>query len=142
MASRRKSGSSRSKTRTKKRPAKVRAQWRDDLSEQLSGHRGDMVAIVLVVVGILSLLAIVSDVVGPIGRGIDAGAAALLGRGKLLVPLALLVGAASLLLPARVNTTTTTTRRRPGAGCASVSGSRWCASRRSGCCISVAWKDR
>jgi hypothetical protein len=34
-----------------------------------------MVAIGLVVVGLLSLLAIVSDVVGPVGEGIDAAAA-------------------------------------------------------------------
>jgi S-DNA-T family DNA segregation ATPase FtsK/SpoIIIE len=97
VASRRKSGSSRSKT--KKKPARVKAQWREELSSQLAGHRGDMVAIALVVVGLLSLLAIVSDVVGPVGRGIDAGAAGLLGRGKLLIPLSLLFGAASMLLP-------------------------------------------
>jgi S-DNA-T family DNA segregation ATPase FtsK/SpoIIIE len=97
VASRRKSGSSRS--RTKKKPQKVKARWREELSSQLAGHRSDMVAIALVVVGLLSLLAIVSDVVGPIGRGIDTLAATLLGNGKLLVPVALLVGAASLLLP-------------------------------------------
>src|SRR5262245_7058542 len=97
VASRRKSGSSRS--RAKKKPTKVKAQWREERSAQLAGHRGDMVAIGLVVVGLLSLLAIVSDVVGPVGRGIDAGAAGLLGKGKLLIPVALLVGAAAMLLP-------------------------------------------
>ncbi len=36
-----------------------------------------------------------SDVVGPIGRGIDTAAADLLGRGKVLIPIAALAGAAS-----------------------------------------------
>jgi hypothetical protein len=39
-----------------------------------------MVAIGLAVAGVLSLLAIVSDVVGPVGRAIDDGAALALGR--------------------------------------------------------------
>jgi len=56
-----------------------------------------MLAIGLAVVGVLSLLAIVSDVVGPIGRGIDTAAAVLLGHGKVLVPIALIVGAVSTL---------------------------------------------
>ena len=76
---------------------KLRAQWREELSEQLADHRVDMLAIVLAVVGIISLLAIVSDVVGPAGHAIDVGAGDLLGRGKLLVPLALLVGAVLVL---------------------------------------------
>ncbi len=75
----------------------MRAQWRDELSEQLAGHRTDMIAIGLAVVGVLSLLAIFSDVVGPVGRGIDTAAATLLGKGKVLVPIALLIGAGSLL---------------------------------------------
>jgi S-DNA-T family DNA segregation ATPase FtsK/SpoIIIE len=93
MASRRPSKSS----RAKKRPQKVRAAWRDELTEQLSGHRGDMLAIALAVVGILSLLAIVSDVVGPIGRAIDTAAEILLGHGKVLVPIALIIGAIATL---------------------------------------------
>jgi S-DNA-T family DNA segregation ATPase FtsK/SpoIIIE len=95
MASRRSSKSARRKSSRK--AVRTRAAWRDDLSEQLADHRGDMVAIGLVVIGLLSLLAIVSDVVGPVGEGIDAGAAGLLGRGKLLIPLALLIGAVGAL---------------------------------------------
>src|SRR5262249_1358034 len=93
MASRRPSKSS----RAKKRPQKVRAAWRDDLNEQLSGHRGDMLAIALAVVGILTLLAIVSDLVGPIGQAIDTAAEILLGNGKVLVPIALIIGAIATL---------------------------------------------
>ena len=93
MASRRQSKSSRAKRRAKKRSVKLRSQWRDDLAEQLGDHRPDMVAILLTVVGVLSLLAMFSDIVGPVGRGIDSGAAVLLGRGKILIPIALLAGA-------------------------------------------------
>src|SRR2546423_9061309 len=98
MASRRTSKSSRAKKRPR-RPARVRAQWRDELAAQLGGHRSDMLAIGLAVAGLLSLLAIFSDVVGPVGRGLDTAFAALLGRGKVLVPIGLLVGAGSMLAP-------------------------------------------
>src|SRR5436190_201809 len=97
MASRRTSKSSRARKR--RRPSRVRAQWRDELSEQLGGHRADILAIGLGVAGLLSLLAIFSDVVGPVGRGLDTAFAALLGRGKVLVPIGLLVGAGSMLAP-------------------------------------------
>src|SRR3954471_12045204 len=98
MASRRTSKSSRAKKRPR-RPSRVRAQWRDELSEQLGGHRADILAIGLAVAGLLSLLAIFSDVVGPVGRGLDTAFAALLGRGKVLVPIGLLVGGGSVLRP-------------------------------------------
>jgi S-DNA-T family DNA segregation ATPase FtsK/SpoIIIE len=100
MASRRQSKSARAKKRAKAR-VQTRAAWRDELSEQLADHRIDALAIALTVFGILSLLAIFSDVVGPVGRGIDAGAAALLGRGKVLIPVAALAGAASLVVDRR-----------------------------------------
>jgi S-DNA-T family DNA segregation ATPase FtsK/SpoIIIE len=100
MASRRHSKSARAKKRAKAR-VQTRAAWRDELSEQLAGHRVDALAIALTVFGILSLLAIFSDVVGPAGRGIDAAAAALLGRGKVLIPVAALAGAASLVVDRR-----------------------------------------
>ncbi|HYL51003.1 MAG TPA: hypothetical protein VEZ15_03465, partial [Acidimicrobiia bacterium] len=99
MASRRTSKSSRAKKRSRRRPSRVRAQWRDELSEQLGGHRADIVAIALVVAGLLSFLAIFSDVVGPIGGALDTVFAALLGRGKVLVPIGLLVAAGSMLAP-------------------------------------------
>src|SRR5215831_10275079 len=102
MASRRQSKSARAKKRAKAR-VQTRAAWRDELSEQLADHRVDALAIALTVFGILSLLAIFSDVVGPVGRGIDAGAAALLGRGKVLIPIAALAGAASLVVDRRTD---------------------------------------
>src|SRR5256885_14972609 len=101
MASRSTSKSARAKKRSKAR-VQTRAPWRDELAEQLAGHRVDAAAIALAVFGIVSLLAIVSDVVGPVGRGIDAGAAALLGRGKMLVPIVALAACASLVVQRRV----------------------------------------
>jgi DNA segregation ATPase FtsK/SpoIIIE, S-DNA-T family len=102
MASRRQSKSARARKRAKAR-VRTRAAWRDELSEQLADHRIDALAIGLTVFGLLSLLAMFSDVVGPIGRGIDAAAAALLGRGKVLVPIASLAAAASTVLQRRTD---------------------------------------
>jgi S-DNA-T family DNA segregation ATPase FtsK/SpoIIIE len=100
MASRRQSKSARARKRAKAR-VKTRAVWRDELSEQLADHRIDALAIGLAVFGLLSLLAMFSDVVGPIGRGIDSAAADLLGRGKVLVPIASLAAAASTVVQRR-----------------------------------------
>ncbi len=100
MASRRQSKSARAKKRAKAR-IKTRAAWRDDLAEQLADHRIDALAIGLVVFGVLSLLAMFSDLVGPIGRGIDAASAELLGRGKVLIPIATLAAAASIIVQRR-----------------------------------------
>jgi S-DNA-T family DNA segregation ATPase FtsK/SpoIIIE len=97
MASRRQSKAARARKRAKAR-VKTRAAWRDELSEQLADHRIDALAIGLVVLGLLSLLAMFSNVVGPVGRGIDVAAAGLLGRGKVLVPIATLAAAASTIV--------------------------------------------
>src|SRR5450755_3933632 len=102
MASRRQSKSARARKRSKARVrARSRAAWRGELSEQLADHRIDALAIGLAAFGVLSLLAMFSDLVGPVGRGIDAAAAALLGRGKVLVPIASLAAAASTLVQRR-----------------------------------------
>src|SRR2546430_15661173 len=93
MASRRQSKSARARKRAKVR-ANSRAAWRDELAEQLADHRIDALAIGLAVFGLLGLLAMFSDLVGPVGRGIDTAAAVLLGRGKVLVPIASLAAAA------------------------------------------------
>src|SRR5262249_61956580 len=56
-----------------------------------------MLAIGFAVAGVLCLLAIFTDLVGPIGRAIDTAAAELLGRGKAIVPIAFLLGAVCVL---------------------------------------------
>src|SRR5689334_18062491 len=108
MATRRRSKSSRARRskgrgRGNSRTA-VRAAWRDDLSEQLRGHRSDALAMLLAVLGVIAALGICSDVAGPAGHAIDRGAAAVLGGGRSLVPFALLLGGLALLVPMRVRT--------------------------------------
>ena len=108
MATRR--GSKTSRARSSKRASKkrrsrgrgrvaVRAAWRDDLNEQLQGHRSDALALLLGVLGVIAALGIYSDLAGPFGRAIDDGAAAVLGGGRFLVPIALVVGALALIVP-------------------------------------------
>src|SRR5438045_1372825 len=108
MATRR--GSKTSRARSSKRASKkrrsrgrgrvaVRAAWRDDLNEQLQGHRSDALALLLGVLGVIAALGIYSDLAGPFGRAIDVGAAAVLGGGRFLFPLALMVGALALIVP-------------------------------------------
>jgi DNA segregation ATPase FtsK/SpoIIIE, S-DNA-T family len=79
----------------------VRAAWRDDLNDQLRGHRSDALAMLLAVAGLIAALGIYSDLAGPFGRGIDHGTAAVLGGGRFLVPVALIVGALALVVPMR-----------------------------------------
>lgn len=108
MATRR--GSKTSRARSSKRAAKnrrsrgrgrvaVRAAWRDDLNEQLRGHRSDALALLFGVLGVIAALGIYSDLAGPFGRAIDDGTAAVLGGGRFLVPIALVVGALALIVP-------------------------------------------
>src|ERR1700722_8521676 len=107
MATRRRSKTSRvrwSKGKSGRRPSgrsrvAVRAAWRDDLNDQLAGHRSDALAILLAVVGVISALGIYSDLAGPFGRAIEHGCAAVLGGGRFLVPAALVIGALSLVTP-------------------------------------------
>ncbi len=69
------------------------------MNEQLRAHRPDALAILLVVVGVISALGIYSDLAGPFGRAIEHGSAAVLGGGRFLVPLALIIGALALVTP-------------------------------------------
>jgi S-DNA-T family DNA segregation ATPase FtsK/SpoIIIE len=108
MATRRGSKSSRarsSKRASKKRRSRgrgrvaVRAAWRDDLTEQLQGHRSDALVLLLGVLAVIAALGIYSDLAGPFGRAVDRGTAAVFGGGRFLVPFALLVGALALIVP-------------------------------------------
>src|SRR5689334_12958626 len=112
MATRRGSKSSRARRSKKGRGARsrgsrrggrtaVRAAWRDDLSEQLRGHRSDALAILFAVAGVIAALGIDSHVAGPAGHALDRGLAALFGGGRYLVPFALLGGGLALLVPMR-----------------------------------------
>jgi DNA segregation ATPase FtsK/SpoIIIE and related proteins len=73
---------------------------RDAARAQLEGHGTDALAIGVLVVGLLSGLALATDLTGPVGRGLGKGLTALLGNGAFLVPLSL-IAIAVLLLWAR-----------------------------------------
>jgi DNA segregation ATPase FtsK/SpoIIIE, S-DNA-T family len=103
-AARRSSGGSRSSTRRRppprSAPARRRAtpRWRQELAHQLGGHAGDALAIGLFVLALVCALGIYSGLAGPVGDGIDAAAAILLGGGRFAVPLILLIAAGGVLL--------------------------------------------
>jgi DNA segregation ATPase FtsK/SpoIIIE, S-DNA-T family len=69
------------------------------MNDQLSAHRSDALAILLVVVGVISALGIYSNLAGPFGHGIEQGSAAVLGGGRFILPAALIIGALSLIIP-------------------------------------------
>jgi len=69
------------------------------VNEQLRAHRPDALAFLLAVIGVISALGIYSDLAGPFGRAIEHGCAAVLGGGRFLVPVALVVGSLSLVTP-------------------------------------------
>jgi S-DNA-T family DNA segregation ATPase FtsK/SpoIIIE len=75
-----------------KKPSRVREAAR----AQLGGHGTDALALGVLVLGLLSALALATDLTGPAGGALDDGLTALLGNGAFLVPLALV--AMSVLL--------------------------------------------
>ena len=66
-------------------PSRVREAART----QLGGHGTDALALGVLVLGLLSGLALATDLTGPVGRALGGGLTALLGNGAFLVPLAL-----------------------------------------------------
>ena len=71
------------------------------MGAQLGRHAGDAAAIGLGVAGCITALGMFSDLAGPLGDGIDTAAAVLLGGGRFVVPVALLVGAIAALARGR-----------------------------------------
>ncbi len=70
---------------------------REAARTQLRGHGTDAVAIGLLVTGVLTGLALATDLTGPVGRGTASGLTAMFGHGAFLVPIALLAVAGLLL---------------------------------------------
>ncbi len=64
----------------------------------LDPHRGDLLGLVLIVVGALVGLAVYLRVAGPLGSGIDTGLGALVGLGRFLLPPALIACGIALLV--------------------------------------------
>ncbi|MGQ0825944.1 MAG: DNA translocase FtsK 4TM domain-containing protein [Actinomycetota bacterium] len=96
-------GAPRRRTKSRKRrrraPRREPGRIRAELAAQLGDHKADALAIGLGVLGVVAALGIFSDLAGPFGAGIDAATAVLAGGGRVLVPIALLVGAVGALAP-------------------------------------------
>ncbi len=73
--------------------AKVRAAART----QLRGHGTDALALTFLVIGMVSALALATDLAGPVGSGLADGLSALFGNGAFLIPIALIAVAGLLL---------------------------------------------
>ena len=87
---RRKSASKRRRTSRRRAPARPTA-WertREAAGHQLRGHGADTLAVALVVVGVLTVLGLASDLAGSVGSFLADGSATLLGRGRIVFPLA------------------------------------------------------
>src|SRR3954451_23414072 len=94
-----KSRPSRSKPPAKKasgRPAPRQSRVREAAKTQLRGHGTDALALGVLVLGLLSALALATDLTGPAGTALGDGLTALLGKEAFLVPVSL-VAAAVLL---------------------------------------------
>jgi S-DNA-T family DNA segregation ATPase FtsK/SpoIIIE len=64
----------------------------------LDPHRGDLIGLVVIVVGALLALAVYLRVAGPLGGGVDTGLGALVGIGRFLLPPALVACGVALLV--------------------------------------------
>ncbi len=85
--------STRSTTYTRSPQSRARLAW----TEQLGGHAADAVAIALVSVGVLTALALLTDLAGPFGSACQSVITLLAGRGAFLVPTLCVAVAADLL---------------------------------------------
>jgi hypothetical protein len=99
MATRR-GGKAAKRGRAKKKPPA--RQWRQDAAHQLSGHAGDALAIALAVSGVVLALGLMSDLAGPVGDALDTATAVIFGKGRVMIPIALIVAAVFVALDHRV----------------------------------------
>ena len=70
---------------------------REAARTQLRGHGTDALALAVLVVGLLTGLALATDLTGPVGAALADGITALLGNGAFLIPTSLVVVAVLLL---------------------------------------------
>ncbi len=83
-------GKSKPAKRSKRAPVEKTSRVREAAKTQLRGHGGDALAIGVMVVGLLSGLALATDLTGPVGAALGDGLTALLGNGAFLVPVSLI----------------------------------------------------
>src|SRR5713101_3862708 len=102
-----------SRSSTKRRPAAKRAparrgaagepsafaRGRQAAGRQLSGHRADVLAVALFVVGAIFVLGLWTDLAGPVGSALADGTGAAFGRARVAVPVACFVFGVLLLWP-------------------------------------------
>jgi DNA segregation ATPase FtsK/SpoIIIE, S-DNA-T family len=74
---------------------------REAAGRQLGGYGADAAGIALIALGILFVLGMTSDLAGAVGRGLESGSAAGLGRARVLAPIACFVAAGLLLWRSR-----------------------------------------
>src|SRR5437764_105923 len=83
------------KSTTRRAPAKkkvtspepgVVARSRDAAGRQLAGHRADLLAVCLFVLGAIFALGLWTDLAGPVGSALADGTGAVLGRARVAVP--------------------------------------------------------
>jgi DNA segregation ATPase FtsK/SpoIIIE, S-DNA-T family len=87
---RRKPAPRRRRNTRRRAPARPTA-WersREAAGRQLRGHGADALAVALVVVGVLTVLGLASDLAGSVGSFLADGSATMLGRGRIVFPLA------------------------------------------------------
>jgi S-DNA-T family DNA segregation ATPase FtsK/SpoIIIE len=98
-AGRSRTSSSRGRPAPRRPPREPRfAGLREQLRAQLEAHATDAAAVALAVAGILTGLAVCVHFAGPFGRALDASAGAVLGKGRFLLPFALIGGAVALIM--------------------------------------------
>src|SRR5512132_3363133 len=87
---RRKPAPKRRRNTRRRAPARPTA-WerrREAAGRQLRGHGADALAVALVVVGVLTVLGLASDLAGSVGSFLADGSATMLGRGRIVFPVA------------------------------------------------------
>ncbi len=77
------------------------ARGRDAAGRQLAGHRADVLAVCLFVVGAIFALGLWTELAGPVGSALADGTGALLGRARVAVPVACFAFGVVLLWPHR-----------------------------------------
>src|SRR5947209_10848895 len=114
---RRRRASSRSKKKTNRKPAPRRttrarattssepsilSRGREAAGRQLAGHRADVLAVALFVVGAIFVLGLWTDLAGPVGSALADATGAVLGRARVAVPVACFAFGMVLLWPRRI----------------------------------------
>src|SRR5215212_6901835 len=79
------------------------ARSRQAAGRQLAGHRADLFAVCLFVLGAIFALGLWTELAGPVGSALADGTGAVLGRARVAVPVACFVFGVVLLWPRRTS---------------------------------------